>query len=86
MTCRCLDIRETWDAVNSNDLVEDHNKRTNNRQEMAPAASVSTGSSRPSRPVNIFWSASPIFIPGWPSTLKEMGSDRLKSHCFFPWS
>ena len=84
MTCRYPDTRETWDGISSSDSVEDNNKRTNNRHEIAPAASVSTGSSRPSRPVNVFRSASPKFTPGRPSTLKEMGSNCLKYHCFLP--
>jgi hypothetical protein len=48
---------------------------------MAPAASSSTGSSRPSSPVNVLRSASPIFMPGRPSILKEVGFNRSKFHC-----
>jgi hypothetical protein len=81
-TCHCLDTRETWDGVNSSDLVEDNNKCTNNQHKMTPGASISTRSSQPSRPVNVLRSASPIFIPGRPTTLKEIGSNHLKFHCF----
>jgi len=66
--------------------MRNRDKLTSNRHEMAPVASCSTGSSRPSSPVNALRSASPIFIPKRPFTLKEMGSDRSKFHCFFPWS
>lgn len=86
MMHRCLDTLGTWDGVNSSDLMEDYNKLTNNRHEMAPAAPINTGSSRPSRPVNIFRNASPIFIPGRPSTLKEIGVNGTKFHCFLPCS
>jgi hypothetical protein len=84
-SCCWLDNRETWGAVSSSGLVDglmkNHNKPTNNRHEMAPAASISTGSSQPSRSVHALRSASPILTPGRPSTLKEMGFNRLKFHC-----
>ena len=57
---------------------------TKNRHETTLLASCSIGSSHPSRPVNLLRSASPMFTPGRPFTLKEIGSDGLKSHCFRP--
>ena len=80
-----LDNRETWGAVSSSGLVDglmkNHNKPTNNRHEMAPAASISTGLSQPSRFVHVLRSASPILTPGRRATLKEMGFNRLKFLC-----
>ena len=57
---------------------------TKNRHEMTLFASCSIRSSRPSRPVNLLRSASPMFTPGRPFTLKGIGSDRLKSHRLRP--
>ena len=60
------------------------NNHTRNLQEMALTALPNIGSSRPSRPVNFLRSASPIFMPGTPFTVKAIGSDRSKSHRLLP--
>jgi len=52
----------------------DHNKRTDSLHEMTLPAFSNTRSSRPTRSVNPFRRAFPIFMPGDPFTLKEMHS------------
>lgn len=84
---RLLGTQETLDGVkfekSSRKLVA---KPTRNRHEIPPVVSCNTGSSRPSRPTNVLRSASPIFIPGRPPTLKETGPNRLKLNCLRPCS
>lgn len=60
------------------------NRHTKNLQEMALVAFSNIRSSRPPRPVNFLRSASPIFMPGRPFTVKVIRSDRLKSRCLLP--
>jgi len=60
------------------------NRHTKNLQEMALVAFSNIRSSRPWRPVNSLRNASPIFMPGTPFTVKDIGSDRLKSHSLLP--
>jgi len=77
--------RGTWDGSTRRQCESYNSERTDKRHEIAfLGVSWSIISSRPSRSVNLSSSASLIFTPGKPFTLKEMGGEALKSHCFFP--